>query len=130
MLSGKRFKRISIMGLYNQNTIYKPVVYENTAKSITIIKYFKKIFRYTKRKMIVVLDNAKIHHSKLLSELFKKHGHILMFLPPYSPDLNKIEKYWGNLKRKLSYRFDKTKELVSNIIEQTGAKYVSNLISV
>jgi transposase len=80
------------MGLYNQNNIYKPIVYENTAKSITILKYFKKIFRYTKRKMTVVLDKAKIHHSKLLSELFKKHGHILMFLPPYSPDLNKIEK--------------------------------------
>ena len=30
--------------------------------------------------------------------LFNRHGHRVLFLPPYSPDLNPIEKKWGNVK--------------------------------
>lgn len=115
------------MGLYNQGEIYKPIIYENTANSETIVNYFKYIFRYTKRKMFIILDNARIHHSKKLEELFNKYGQKLMFLPPYSPDLNKIEKYWGSLKRKLGYYFNRNHSLIKNIIEQTRAKFIGGL---
>ena len=48
----------------------------------------------------MILDNAKIHHAKLLQNFLDKNkGRLeLMFLPPYSPNLNKIEELWGWLK--------------------------------
>ena len=44
------------------------------------------------------MDNAAIHKSPKVRELIEKAGCNLIYLPPYSPDLNPIEKYWANMK--------------------------------
>jgi transposase len=48
---------------------------------------------------ILVLDNATLHQSRRTQQLVEQAGCTLMFLSPYSPDLNPIEKCWANLKR-------------------------------
>jgi transposase len=52
---------------------------------------------------IVILDNASIHHSKRVVELIEATGAKILFLPPYSPDLNPIELkfnlYKANMRR-------------------------------
>jgi len=50
---------------------------------------------------IVIMDNARFHRKKQLHALVSANGHLLLFLPPYSPELNPIEKYWGVLKTKM-----------------------------
>lgn len=67
---------------------------------------------------ITVWDNATYHKSKKIKQLLEKHGHTIIFLPPYSPDLNPIEKLWGTLKQNLRSYFDETKSLTDNLIEQ------------
>ena len=54
------------------------------------------------RKMVVVLDNARWHHAKALSPWLTENQDVLSldYLPPYSPDLNNIERIW-KLTRKL-----------------------------
>lgn len=55
---------------------------------------------YPDGKIVMILDNAKIHHAKLLNnflDLYKGRLQFL-FLPPYSPKLNKIEGLWKWLK--------------------------------
>jgi transposase len=47
----------------------------------------------------VVMDNASFHKSHLVREIIEAAGCKLVYLPPYSPDLNPIEKFWANLKR-------------------------------
>lgn len=49
---------------------------------------------------VVVMDNAAFHKTQLTRELIEKAGCKLLYLPPYSPDFNPIEKQWANLKRK------------------------------
>ena len=48
----------------------------------------------------MILDNAKIHHAKLLNDFLEANRERLelCFLPPYSPNLNKIEELWRWLK--------------------------------
>jgi transposase len=41
------------------------------------------------------MDNAKFHKRKDIIQVIEDAGHILEFLPPYSPDLNKIEPKWN-----------------------------------
>lgn len=51
--------------------------------------------------LVVILDNASIHTTKKLApywELLKTKGMQLYFLPPYSPELNRIEMLWYKMK--------------------------------
>jgi transposase len=56
-------------------------------------------------KTVMILDNARIHHARLLQPFLEAHKEqlTLMFLPPYSPNLNLIEGLWKWLKEKVIY---------------------------
>lgn len=58
------------------------------------------LVRYPDGKVVMILDNAKIHHAKLLNAFLEANRERLelFFLPPYSPNLNKIEELWRWLK--------------------------------
>lgn len=47
---------------------------------------------------VIVMDNASFHKRDDMIEAIEKAGHIPEFLPPYSPDLNPIEKKWAQAK--------------------------------
>ena len=55
---------------------------------------------YSGKKIAIVLDNARIHHAKLIQPFLEDHRDQLelVFLPPYSPQLNLIEGLWKWLK--------------------------------
>ncbi|SIS66410.1 putative transposase [Salimicrobium flavidum] len=55
---------------------------------------------YPTGKIVMVLDNARIHHAKLLQPFFEVNSHRLelIFLPPYSPEFNLMEGVWKWLK--------------------------------
>ena len=44
---------------------------------------------------VVIMDNMRSHHAKIVTELLGKAGISYLYLPPYSPDLNPIEKMWS-----------------------------------
>lgn len=49
---------------------------------------------------VIVMDNATFHKRKDTQALISKAGHTILWLPPYSPDLNPIEKTWAHVKKK------------------------------
>ena len=53
------------------------------------------------RRMLLVLDNARYHHAKLLKPYLRSHARDLrlLFLPPYSPQLAPIERVWKLTRR-------------------------------
>lgn len=60
----------------------------------------KTLSLYPTGKIVMILDNARIHHAKLIQPFLNdnKLRLELMFLPPYSPELNLIEGLWGWIK--------------------------------
>lgn len=44
---------------------------------------------------VIVMDNAAFHKRQDIQDLLAQHGHQILWLPPYSPDLNPIEKMWA-----------------------------------
>ena len=78
----------------------------------------------------VILDNASIHKSKEIQplvELLKRRGLTLYFLPPYSPELNRIERLWHKVKHTWlvpKCRDKQTLEAdVEEIMDNFGFKY-------
>ena len=47
---------------------------------------------------VLIMDNMKSHHAKAVKNLLDSSGVRYIYLPPYSPDLNPIEKMWSKLK--------------------------------
>ena len=94
---------------------------EEVAKKV-FLKFLENLLsKNTNGKTVVVLDNARIHHAKVLQPFLKENEDRLqlMFLPPYSPNLNLIEGLWKWLKEKVIYNvFYKT---VSEIRKNVNA---------
>lgn len=59
----------------------------------------------TRKKILVVLDNARFHHAKINKDFFESVSDKieLLFLPPYSPDINPIESFWKKTRRNVTH---------------------------
>ncbi|MFX1399602.1 MAG: IS630 family transposase [Promethearchaeota archaeon] len=75
----------------------------------------------TAKKVVIVVDNARVHHAKALKPFLKAHHDRieLLYLPPYSPELNPIEHFWKFMRKQVTHNtFFKTfKEFVRAIVK-------------
>jgi transposase len=62
------------------------------------------------RGQIVVMDNLSVHKSKRVKRLIEQTGATLLFLPPYSPDMNPIEQAFSKVKGLLRRAESRTRE--------------------
>jgi transposase len=67
---------------------------------------------------VVVMDNLSSHKVKGVRERIEAAGAQLLYLPPYSPDLNPIEKAWAKLKQLLRAAKARTKEALDQAIAE------------
>jgi len=84
--------------------------------------------------LTVVLDNARYQRCKLVIAHAASLGIELLFLPPYSPNLNLIERLWKFVKKQCLYstyydKFDKFKEAISDCLENASVKHKKELNS-
>lgn len=65
----------------------------------------KVMHEYPKKKVIMILDNVRYHHAKMLKPFLDKNKDRieLFFLPPYSPDLNPMERIWWYMRKKITH---------------------------
>jgi len=70
---------------------------------------------------VVAMDNLSAHHVAGVRERIEAAGAALLHLPPYSPDLNPIEKMWSKVKQSLRNAAARTKEALEEAIAQALA---------
>jgi transposase len=70
---------------------------------------------------VVVMDNLSAHKVAGVRELIEARGAELLYLPPYSPDLNPIEQAWSKLKQLLRGAKARTTEALEQAIAQALA---------
>ena len=98
--SGKYYQRSNIIGGYSNKKIMAPMVFNGTCNTMVFNKWVEKVLiRELQPGQCVVMDNASFHKSQKTKDLIESVGCEVIFLPPYSPDLNPIEKFWANMKR-------------------------------
>lgn len=72
------------------------------------------------RRVVLIIDNAKYHHARLHRPWREERepGFQLLFLPPYSPELNPIERVWKLVRRLcLHNRYFPTLDAVSEAVD-------------
>ena len=76
----------------------------------------KFLIKELKSGQAVVMDNAAFHKSQRTKELIESVGCKVIFLPPYSPDMNPIEKFWANMKRWIKDKITQFDKLYSTLV--------------
>lgn len=95
--------RLNIHGVYNPEN-YEVLVHEDkTLATGSTIDFLKKIENHykSKKKIQIILDNARYYKNKEISKYLKTSRIKLIYLPPYSPNLNLIERLWKLLRKKV-----------------------------
>ncbi|QLI72687.1 uncharacterized protein G6M90_00g090430 [Metarhizium brunneum] len=98
-----RDKKIQILPAYTQDGILHAKIYRGSTDSAVFKEFIEELLpllgKLPAPKSVVVMDNASFHHSKRIRRMCAAAGVRILFLPPYSPDLNPIEEYFAELKR-------------------------------
>ena len=99
---GHRTQRISMIAGWCNRTVLAPLTFEGYCNTALVEAWVEQVLvPVLKPGQVVVMDNASFHKSATIQTLIEQAGCRLLFLPPYSPDLNKIEKFWARLKHYL-----------------------------
>jgi putative transposase len=103
---GRKFHRVNVVAaqIHDKNGVRQTAAlcYHGTMNGIKFEYWFENILlKSIKKGKTIIMDRARFHRKTNLEILCKKAGARLLFLPPYSPDFNPIEKTWANMKREL-----------------------------
>ena len=92
-------KRTNVIGALYKKMLFALDYFEQNINSHIFYDWCKyTLIPSLKTKCVIVMDNARFHKSKRIQKLLNRHGHRILWLPPYSPDLNPIEKKWAQAK--------------------------------
>lgn len=115
-ISGKRYARESFIAAKVESNILAPFCYTGTCDTRLFNFWLKNfLIPVLKPKQVVIMDNASFHKSQDSQRLIEQVGCKVLYLPPYSPDLNPIEIFWANFKKMIQANLRKFKTLAEAI---------------
>jgi len=99
-----KHKGVKLLGVLNYETGHVYCIEEEKYDAEVFMNFLQKVLKlYPTGRIVMILDNARIHHAKMLEPFLQENRERLqlVFLPPYSPKLNLIEGLWGWLKNEV-----------------------------
>ena len=99
---GHRTERVSLIAAWREGECLAPMVFEGYTTSELVCRWVEEMLLPEMLPgQILVLDNASVHPKSRIQQLLSRAGCQVLFLPPYSSDLNRIEKFWARVKRQV-----------------------------
>jgi len=85
-----RCERVNLISTVTNQGKVRFMVYDSKMNSQTLIKFMGRLIKNSEKKIFLILDNLKVHHSYLVRDWIKEHENRIevFFLPSYSPELN------------------------------------------
>ena len=112
----KIFRTNLVAGMQNGEIIGEEFYKGNTRCTIFEEWFEYRLLPILQKGCTIIMDNAPFHRKKILEQIAKRYHQEMIFLPPYSPDFNPIEKKWGNTKRYLRKDISKHPTLQDGIL--------------
>ena len=103
-VSGRHFARTSIVAAKTGSEIVAPFAFSGSMDGDLFEGWLEHVFVPELKnpfKSVLILDNASFHRKNAIYDIADDYGFRVIFLPAFSPDLNPIEKFWANVKRRL-----------------------------
>lgn len=123
--SGQRQGRVNMIAGYRNGQLIAPFTVESSCNRVVFETWLERCLIPTLQTgQWVILDNATFHHGGRIAELIAATGCRVMYLPPYSPDLNRIEKCWAWLKsriRKVLPLLPTLREAMESVLKQAAS---------
>ena len=121
-------KSVACFGAVNLSTGRLVTWFSPVFNGETFEAFTRRLLRHRRpgRRMVLVLDNAAYHHSRLLRPLLDRYRQVLslQFLPPYSPQLSTIERVWKLTRRLATHnRYFATLAAVLEAVAQCFARW-------
>lgn len=114
--SGKRTERVSWLSALKSGNLLAPLTFEGCCNKSLFEAWLKDcLIPKLEPGNIIIIDNASFHKGEEIRKIIEEAGCEIWYLPPYSPDLNKIENWWAVLKTWMKQRlkeFDNVRECV------------------
>ena len=112
-------QNVSIIGAMGTSGLEAVMTIEGAVNGEVFRVYVEKVLIPTLRRGdIVVMDNLKAHKVSGIREAIEAVGAKLIYLPPYSSDLNPIEKCWSKIKAALRAKGARTKKALERAIKE------------
>jgi transposase len=111
--------------------IVAPCVFDRPINAVSFLAWVTKFLVPTLRRGdVVIMDNLSSHKAVAVRRAIRSAGALLMFLPPYSPDLNPIEQAFSKLKtllRKENARTrEQTEQCIGTLLDRITAQECAN----
>ena len=96
--------RTSLIAARRGKTLLAPFLFQGTAHAQWVNAWTRAMLcKELRPGSTLIWDNASFHRKKDLEAIAAEQGHFILFLPPYSPDLNPIENDFANLKKRRQF---------------------------
>lgn len=119
-VSGKRYKRLNVVSGQCGAEKLAPYTYSwNTTGAWFEVWFEWWLCPLLSSNKVIVMDNATFHRKARLEKIASFYGLRIIWLPPYSPDLNPIEHLWANLKnwlKSFAHLFDSIQNAVHSYL--------------
>ena len=100
--SGRRQGRVNMIAALCHQQLMAPFTVEGSRKRDVFETWLETcLVPVLKPGQVVIMDNATFHKGGRIQQLIRDAECEILYLPPYSPDLNKIEKCWSWLKSRI-----------------------------
>jgi transposase len=104
-----RGTNISMAGAIKESGMQALYPYDGAVNSCKFLDFVEtKLLPKMAKGDVIIMDNCSTHHSKAVKARLQKLSLEVLYMPPYSPELNPIEEAWSVVKRKLEQRKART----------------------
>ena len=125
---GSRRGRVSAIAAYGTDGLGAPMTFEGSCNRGVLEKWLEEVLLpQLPGGKVLILDNASFHKGGRIRELLEQVGCKLLYLPPYSPDLNPIEQCWSWVKaraRRERDDFETLHDALNDVLAE--ASYISD----
>ncbi len=105
--SGKRTQRVSWIAALKEGNLFAPMTFAGACNRDLFEMWLEQcLVPQLQPGDVIVIDHASFHHSQVSEEIVAQASCEIWYLPPYSPDFNKIERWWFVLKNWMRQRWD------------------------